>query len=209
MGFHLSERRLAARAVQHTGSSRERLTARGQRRAGSGPLRTPARRARTPRGAAIVSAFCVRRAELPTRRPSRARLAGWGQQQPIAIRPLAASLPSSCRISSRWRAAGTLSTRGAHQPGALPLDIARQQCVRAARQPCRAANADGPAGRPRDAAAIANERARGRRRAAWPLAQVARRALSDGRGGQGYSTLAPPVHHHITHESQLSALRGV
>ena len=38
MGFHLSERRLAARAVQHTGSSRERLTARGQRRAGSGPL---------------------------------------------------------------------------------------------------------------------------------------------------------------------------
>ena len=38
LGFHLSERRLAARAVQHTGSSRERLTARGQRRAGSGPL---------------------------------------------------------------------------------------------------------------------------------------------------------------------------
>ena len=69
---------------------------------------------------------------------------------------------------------------------------------------CRAANADGAAGWD---GRIANERARGR--AAWPLAQVARRALSDGRGGQGYSTLAPPVHHHITHESQLSALRGV
>jgi len=39
---------------------------------------------------------------------------------------------------------------------------------------CRAANADGPAGRD---GRIANERARGR--AAWPLAQVARRALSD------------------------------
>jgi hypothetical protein len=205
LGFHLSERRLAARAVQHTGSSRERLTARGQRRAGSGPLRLDVLERRAARQLFRPSAF----AELPTRRPSRARLAGWGQQQPIAIRPLAASLPSSCRISSRWRAAGTLSTRGSHQPGALPLGIARQQCVRAARQPCRAANADGPAGRPRDAAAIANERARGRRRAAWPLAQVARRALSDGRGGQGYSTLAPPVHHHITHESQLSALRGV
>jgi len=40
--------------VQHTGSSRERLTARGQR--------PSLARARTPRGAAIFSAFCVRRA---------------------------------------------------------------------------------------------------------------------------------------------------
>jgi hypothetical protein len=152
------ERRLAAVPVQHTGSSRKRQTPRGQRR-------SPAR-ARTPRGAAILSAFCVRRA------PDDGQAAhGWpGQQQPI--RPLAASLPSSCRISSRRRAAGTLSSRGSHQPGALGIP---RQCVRAARGSCRAANADGPAGRD---GRIANERARGR--AAWPLAQVARRALSDG-----------------------------
>ena len=152
------ERRLAA--VQHTGSSRERLTPRGQRR-------FPAR-ARTPRGAAIFSAFCVRRA------PDDGQAAhDWpGQRQPI--RPLAASLPSSCRISSRWRAAGTLSTSGSHQPGAL--GIARQ-CVRAARQLPRGQHADGAAGCD---GRHANERARGR--AAWPLVQVARRALSDGRG---------------------------
>ena len=63
------ERRLAA--VQHTGSSRERLTPRGQRR-------FPAR-ARTPRGAAFFSApsAIANRSPSSRRRPSRARLAGW------------------------------------------------------------------------------------------------------------------------------------
>jgi hypothetical protein len=171
------ERRLAA--VQRTGSSRERLTARGQRP-------SPAR-ARTPRGAAILSAFCVRRA------PDEGQAAhGWpGQQQPI--RPPAASLPSSCRISSRWRAAGTLSTRGPH-PNRVHWASRANACV----QPgsCRAANADGPAGRD---GRTANERARGR--AAWPLAQVARRALSDGRGARwciGTCAHPNPSTHHLS-----------
>jgi hypothetical protein len=157
----------------------ERLTARGQRP-------SPAR-ARTPRGAAILSAFCVRRA------PDEGQAAhGWpGQQQPI--RPPAASLPSSCRISSRWRAAGTLSTRGPH-PNRVHWASRANACV----QPgsCRAANADGPAGRD---GRTANERARGR--AAWPLAQVARRALSDGRGARwciGTCAHPNPSTHHLS-----------
>ena len=76
----------------------------------------------TPRAAALsgscsnaarrgnfFGAFCVRRA------PDDGQAAhDWpGQRQPI--RPLAASLPSSCRISSRWRAAGTLSYNAEHE----------------------------------------------------------------------------------------------
>ena len=48
---------------------------------------------------------------------------------------------------------------------------------------CRVVNADGPAGRDER---IGDERARGR--AAWPLVQVARRAVSDGRGARAIGT---------------------
>ena len=53
---------------------------------------------------------------------------------------------------------------------------------------CRVVNADGPAGRDKR---IGNERARGR--AAWPLVQVARRAVSDGRGARihWHASLSP------------------
>ena len=56
---------------------------------------------------------------------------------------------------------------------------------------CRVVNADGPAGRDER---IGNERARGR--AAWPLVQVARRAVSDGRGAR--------IHWHASSLSQVS-----
>jgi len=98
-GVFIFERRLAA--VQHTGSSRERLTARGQRL-------SPAR-ARTPRGTAIVSAFCVRRA------PDDGQAAhGWpGQQSSQFDRSLRRfRVHAESRAGCRWRAAGTLSTRG-------------------------------------------------------------------------------------------------
>ena len=68
MGFHLSERRLAARAV----CSIHRVVPRAPDSPRAAPRwqrPSPARRARTPRGAAIVSAFCVRRASDSTAKP--------------------------------------------------------------------------------------------------------------------------------------------
>jgi hypothetical protein len=78
---------------------------------------------------------------------------------------------------SRARAARPVSIRRVARTNRVHWASRANACV----QPgsCRAANADGAAGWD---GRIANERARGR--AAWPLAQVARRAVSDGRGAR-------------------------
>jgi len=74
--------------------------------------------ARTPRGPAMFSAFCARRA------PDDGQAAhGWpGQRRPI--RPLAASLASSCRIPSPCRAAGE------HPPRKSPTSRCRLGAAR-------------------------------------------------------------------------------
>jgi hypothetical protein len=74
--------------------------------------------ARTPRGPAMFSAFCARRAPDDGQAPH-----GWpGQRRPI--RPLAASLASSCRIPSPCRAAGE------HPPRKSPTSRCRLGAAR-------------------------------------------------------------------------------
>ena len=100
-----SERRTAT--LRRTGRPRGRTVPRGR-------WPSPAR-PRTARRAAISPAFCVRRAADDGQAAH-----GWpGQQRPI--RPLAASLASSCPISSPWpAAAGGGSGRMSRPSGRRP-----------------------------------------------------------------------------------------
>jgi len=101
-----SERRTAT--LRRTGRPRGHAVPRGR-------WPSPAR-PRTARRAAISPAFCVRRAADDGQAAH-----GWpGQQRPI--RPLAASLASSCPISSPWpAAAGGGSGRMSRPSGRRPL----------------------------------------------------------------------------------------
>ena len=107
--------------VQHTGSSRKRLTARGQRPAFPGSCSNAARRG---------NFFGLLRSPSSRQRPSRARLAGSVAANSTARCVDPEFMPNT--VLSPWRAAGTLSTpSGSHQTGALGIV---RQCVRAARQ---------------------------------------------------------------------------
>ena len=165
-----SERRTAA--VRRTGRPRGRGVPRGR-------WPSPAR-PQTARRAAISSACCVRRAaddgQAAHGRP--------GQQR--RIRPLAASLASSCPISSPGRVAGEQRPR--ESPTRCRLGAARRSaaCYQAA------AVRPTPMSPPERTAAFGNAHARGR--ATWPLAQAAHRAVSGGRGARKcIGTLSHPA----------------